>query len=318
VAREPKSVLVLWIVLPVCAAVSVYLSVSALIGAIRRLPVVGPVLFWVLVGVWVAGLLALIIRPLNVATMRLLGARAPRPEERRFLDRTWRDVLDQMDQPANRYTLLVVDRARANVWLHCDLGPYVVTIGEEVIDRLDYSEAAAILLQRLARQKAFLALLIGVCVWAAMPLAIVVALCVSAFRGVVKAFSLARANPKVDPRTVVGLVLYGIALIGLVVLLIISIAMAAVALSALVVALLVAWLARRAELAADVVTAHWGRGRALRRGLARLHELSGLPETRALRLRVADLFSTYAPTPKRLAHLGKVDLGYSQLENPGW
>lgn len=316
---EPKSVLALWVVLPLCAGVAAYLSVSMLTGAVKPVPLVGPALFWVLLGLWVVGLLALIVRPFNVATMKLLGARPLRPEERQILDRTWRDVLDQLDLPANRYTLLVVDPARANAWLHCDLGPYVVAIDQEVVDQLDYAEKAAVLLQRLARQKMNLALLVGICVLAAAPLVMILALGVAAFRGVRwigRAFSSAgnKVNPKTDTQAAVGLVLYAIALACVLVLLVIAVSLAVVALFALFVALVTAWLARRAELVADAVTAHWGRGRALRSGLARLNEQSGSPEGRTLRGRTADLFSTYVHPPRRIARLGTVDIGYTQLE----
>jgi hypothetical protein len=312
-------VLALLIVLPLCAAVSAYLSVLMFIEAVRPVPSIGQTLFWILLGLWAAGLLALIVRPVNVAAMKLLGARTPTPEERRILNRTWRDVLDQVDMSSSRFTLLVADSGRSNAWLHCDLGRYVVAIDEEVIGHLDYPETAAMLLQRLARQRSNLALLVGICLWAAAPLVVILALVVAAFRAVRRIGRVfSSAGDRTNSQTVIGLIFYAIVLACFVGLLVIGASFAIVVLFALLVALLTAWLARRAELTADLVTAHWGRGRSLRRGLARLHELRGSPGARSLRIRIADQFSTYAPTPKRLAHLGKVDLGYSQLENPNW
>jgi hypothetical protein len=323
VSGEPRSVLALWIVLPLCAAVGAYFSVSMLVGAVKPAPLIGPALVWVLLCLWAAVLLVLIVRPFNVAVMKLLGARPPRPEERRILDRTWRDVLDQVDVPSNRFTLLVVDAGRANAWLHCDLGPYVVAIDQEVIEHLDFAETAAILLQRLARQKSHLALLVGVCLWAAAPLLMILALGVMAFRavrGIGRALSSAgdRVNPKTESQAAVGLIFYAIGLVCLLGLLVLGVALAIVALFALLMSLVATWLARRAELAADLVAAHWGRGRALRRGLARLDEWSGPPAARTLRGWIAGQFSTHIPTRKRVAHLAKAALDYPQLEaDPG-
>ncbi len=322
-SEEPRSVLALRIALSLCAAVGVYFSVSMLVGVVKPAPLIGPTLLWVLLLLWVTVSLVLIVRPFNVAAMKLLGARTPLPEERRILDRTWRDVLDQMDVPSSRFTLLVVDAGRANAWLHCDLGPYVVAIDETVIENLDYAETAAILLQRLARQKAHLALLIGVCLWAAAPLFMILALGVVVFRavrGVGRAFSSAgdRVKPKTDSQAAVGLILYAIGLVCVLGLLLLSIALAVVAVFALLLSLVATWLARRAELAADLVTAHWGRGRTLRRALARLDGLSGPPTAGTLRGRVAGQFSTHIPTRKRVARLAKADLDNPQLQaEPG-
>ena len=314
-SEEPRSVLALRIVLSLCAAVGAYFSVSMLVGAVKPAPLVGPTLAWILLCLWAAVLLVLIVRPFNVAVMKLLGARTPRPEERRILDRTWRDVLDQVDVPSSRFTLLVVDAGRANAWLHCDLGPYVVAIDEAVIEHLDYAETAAILLQRLARQKAHLALLVGVCLWATAPLLMILALGVMAFRA---ARGISRTLPSAGSQAAVGLIFYTIGLVCVLGLLALNVTLAVVTLSALLISLVATWLARRAELAADLVAAHWGRGRTLRRALARLDGLSGPPAARTLRGRVAGQFSTHIPTRKRVAHLANADLDNPQLQaDPG-
>lgn len=322
-SEEPKSVLALRIVLSLCAAVGIYFSVSMLIGVVKPAPLIGPELVWVLLFLWAAVALVLIVRPFNVAAMKLLGARTPLPEERRILDRPWRDVLDQVDVTSSRYTLLVVDADRANAWLHCDLGPYVVAIDDAAIEHLDHAETAAILHQRLARQKAHLALLVGVCLWAAAPLLMILALGVVAFRvirGVGRAFSSAgdRVKPKTDAQAAVGLILYAIGLACFLGMLLLGLALAVVALFALLISLVATWLARRAELAADLVAAHWGRGRTLRRALARLDGLSEPQVAGTFRGRVAGQFSTHIPTRKRVAHLAKSDLDNPQLQaEPG-
>jgi Peptidase family M48 len=310
---KPRSVLVLQVVLPLAAVVVGYYSVMTLIGTVKPVPTVGPPLFWTLLSLWVVGLLTLVVRPFNVGIMKLLGARTPLQDERSTLDQIWHEVLDRAGVPASRYTLLVVDADDANIWFHRDLGIHVVAIAEEVIDDLDDVELAAVLAQRLARQKSYLALLVGLGIWAAVPLAMILALGVVTFRAIRrigKAFSSAAdgAKPKTEFEAGVALFFYFIGFACFIILLILVISLAIVALLALLVALITAWLARRADLAADLIAVRWGYGSALREGMARIHELDQLYSTRTIGDRVADLFSTYPLASKHLAHLRKVDL----------
>src|SRR5215470_5389203 len=208
-----RSVLVLQIVLPLAAVVVGYYSVMMLIGTVKLVPLVGTLLFWTLLSLWVAGSLALVVQPFNVGIMKLLGARMPLPDERLALDRVWPEVQNRAGVPATRYTLLVVDADDTNTWFHRDLGTHVVAIAEEVIYNLDDVELASVLAQRLARQKSYLALLVGLCIWAAMPLAMILALGMATFRvirRIGKAFTSAAngANPKTEFQAGVGLFFY--------------------------------------------------------------------------------------------------------------
>lgn len=124
-----------------------------------------------------------------------------------------------------------------------------------------------------------------------------------AIRGVSRAFGNVGdgVKPKTEFQAGIGLAFYLVAFACFIVLLVIALSLAIVALFSLLVALVTAWLARRAEVAADALTARAGSGPALRHALRWLRDFDG-PD-RPVLLRALGLFSTHVPPAKRLARL---------------
>jgi hypothetical protein len=81
-----------------------------------------------------------------------------------------------------------------------------------------------------------------------------------------------------------------------------------VVLVALLTVLLIAWLGRRAELAASLVAIQWGYGPDLRDAMARMRELDSSRPPKPVIVRMTELFSPCLPTSDHLAQLEKTDL----------
>jgi hypothetical protein len=296
---------------------------------IRSAPLIGLTLFWSLLVPWLACLLVLTVRPLNIGAMQLLEARYPLSKERSRIDRLWPQVLARTGVSRTRYTVLVVDADDAIIWVQRDLGLHVVAVAEEALAVLDDDALAAVLAQRLARQRTHLALLGGLFIWAALPLIAILFVGVMAFRavrGTGKTFLLTtrRARSKTMRRVGIGLSFYLVGmlafylmgmlafhLVGIVCMATlrhIVVALTVVVLVAILAILLIAWLGRQAELAADLVAIQWGYGPGLRDGMVRLGELDSSRPLRPVVARLAALFSPYPPASKHLAHLDKTEL----------
>jgi len=132
-----------------------------------------------------------------------------------------------------------------------------------------------VLAQRLARQTGLVALLIGLCAWALLPLALLVGLGVGAFQVIRVVSRGANAaggslKPKTESAAGCGLLLLMVGCIGYFILLFLVIWIAILGTYAAVGALMVSWLARRADLASDRIAAQWGYGAGLATGLRKL------------------------------------------------
>lgn len=332
---KPRSVLVLQMVLPPTVLVVGHHSGHLVAEIIRSAPVVGPPLFLSLLLPWLAWLLVLVIRPFNVGVLQLFGARYPLPGERSKLGRLWPQVLARAGVPRGRYTLLVVNADDAYPWLQRDLGLYVVAIGEQAVGVLDDGALTAVLAQRLARQRTYLALLGGLCLWAALPLVAIAfagALTFRAVHGIGKVFAGAasKVGLKSGRRVSIGLgsylagalALYLVGMLGFYLVGVVSMTklhivitvVAIVVLVAILAVLLIAWLGRRVELATNLVAIQWGYGPGLRDAMVRMRALDSSRPHKPTIGRMTELFSTHLPASKHLAQLERTEL--SPQEQP--
>jgi hypothetical protein len=135
---------------------------------------------WILVAAWVGILPLAMIRPLSTWMVSILGAHRPTPTDKDYLSPLWGNALHAVGVPGNRYTLLITERRKLPI--DCDFGPYVVTIDRYEVNRLPADELSALLMQRVSRQTIMLSSVLGVCVWASMPLVFWFALSILALR----------------------------------------------------------------------------------------------------------------------------------------
>jgi hypothetical protein len=123
---------------------------------------------WVPTVVWLGVLLLAMLRPLNELIAPALGAHRLSQDEEGYLASLWKDVMHTAGVRSNRYTLRTV--GYQSIPLDRDLGPYIVTIEREAISLLQPEELSALLAQRTARQTIMLGPVLGICVWALVPL----------------------------------------------------------------------------------------------------------------------------------------------------
>lgn len=241
-------------------AAIVYFSIGIIGGSLRTVPGAQGAGLTVLVCLWALGLPVLLLKPLNVAVLRLAGARSASPGEFPSLDRTWHKVLARAGVAPARYALMVVDEG---VLLDRDLGSHVVTIDSASAWSLDEAELPGLLAQRLSRQASGVSLLLGVCVWLALPLVLFLYLAylIASFgyaiaRGAGSAAS--RNLPRSDEQLGCWAVLLVIALFAGGLALVMSLTILFYLVLALVVLVATAWLARTAEVTAGLLPVRWG------------------------------------------------------------
>jgi hypothetical protein len=253
----------------------------------------------VLLCVWVGLLPFLLLRAFNTTAIRCLGGRGPDPSEWTRLESAWQRAQAAAGVRPGRYALLIV---RSENLLHRDLGLYVVTVTEDSFRVANDEMLVGILAQRLARQTSLAALLTGLCLWAVLPMGLVLGLLLLVFRivsGIMTGVASAgnSLKPKTDGQAAVVLVCYFAAFGGLLVLAVLSLWIAFASGLTIVVMIVVSWLARQAEMAADGIAAQWGFGPALAAGLARL------TDTRPVAPAWRRLFSTTVSLTRRIGRI---------------
>lgn len=236
----------------------VYLSVQIVVGTASLIPGVRLAVLAVLICLWLAGLPILVVKRVNVAVLRTAWAHAPSESELAALDPAWRDVLERAGVDPDRYQLLLVDD---DVPVSRDLGWHVVTVDADAVWTLDRRELSGALAQRLARQTSWVAPLLGVCLWLALPL--VLFLCLGALvaftvRSIGRAALSAAEDMNTEASAGCALVLIFVGLAVLVLALIIGLTLLIYVVIAVVVALVALWLARTADVATDAVAVKWG------------------------------------------------------------
>jgi len=251
----------IWIWLMV--VVWVGLAVFSLLDVLdtRSIPGVGTTLFWVLLIAWIAALPVLLIGGLNVSVLKLAGAEAPTDADWDVLEPLWREALTRAGVAPGRYALRL---AEDEYLIHRDLGSYAVTI-PAAAGYLGRAELRALIAQRLARQTGYAASLVALCLWAALPLVLLLGLLVLVLvivRGIGRAFGGAADNmkPSGEISAGIGLVFYLVAFVAFVVAVaffVTAVIQAGVALIAMIV---ICWLARRVDLDSSATATAWGFG----------------------------------------------------------
>lgn len=237
-----------------------YFSTQIILGTAGSLPGIRTAVLVVLICLWVAGIPILLVKPVNVAVLRLAGARVPSGYERASLDSTWHGVLGRAGVAAGRYQLVIVDR---ELPISRDLGWHVVAVDAGSVRRLDDVALSGLLAQRLARQTSWVAPLLGVCAWLALPLALF--LCLAALLAFV-AYSIARGAgaaakgniPETEGQLGCWVLVAVVALAAFLLALIIGLTILLYLVVALVIVVAGAWLARTADVAADEAPVRWG------------------------------------------------------------
>lgn len=252
--------------------VVVYASIEAMTLVPDSIPAAGWQFFWVLVVIWLTVLPALLIKSVNIGILRLAGARLPAQGEWQRLREPWQQVLARSGSRPGRYLLLVTDRESP---VHRDLGLYAVVVSWEWARELDDDELAGMLAQRLARQTNAVAPLVGLCAWATVPLALVLACGVVLYwvvRTIGKAIfgGVKEAPPKNEGEARIALFFVAVAFIMFVLSLIIGLMLLVEAVVAIAVGGVALWLARIADVSSDNAVVRWGYRHQLRAALVRL------------------------------------------------
>lgn len=238
----------------------VYFSAQIILGTTGVIPGIHTAVLVVLICLWVVGLPILLVKPLNVAVLRLAGAGVPSEPEHARLEPAWRDVLSRAGVAPNRYELVVVG---SGLPVDLDLGWHVVTVDSRTIRLLDREELSGILAQRLARQTGWVAPLLGLCAWLALPLVLFLGICsLLAFF----AYAIARGAgaaakdnlPKDEGQLGCWLLVLVLGFVALALTLAIGLTVLLYLVVAMVIVVGTAWLARNADLAADAVAMGWG------------------------------------------------------------
>lgn len=257
--------------------VMVYVSIQVMTIVPNSVPAVGWPFFWALVVVWLVALSVLSIKPVNVGVLRLAGARMPTQSEWWRLHGPWQQALVRSGSRPDRYLLLVTEDESP---VHRDLGSYAVVVSWEWVCAVNDDELAGLLAQRLARQTNAVAPLVGLCVWAALPMALVLACGVLLYcivRTVGKALGAAvdEVRPRTEGEAGCALLLLAVAFCLFVLSLIIGLTLLVVAVIAIVVCGVALWLARMADISSDNTAVRWGCGHQLWATLMRLDATGG-------------------------------------------
>lgn len=286
------------LLMALAVAVTGFFSVQALYGTLELVAPVRQAIFWTLLVIWLVMLPAFLVKPLNVWVAQLMGARKPNSWEWQRINPLWYRVATQARVRPDRYLILIVDDDFPQ---HRDFGFHVVAISRDSVT-LDNDELAAVLAQRLARQTTLVAPLLGLCAWAAMPFALVLAVSLLAFLVIhtirkVAGAVLGGMKPRSDEGAMVWLAFLVVAIMALGFTLLIGLTIFLNTVFALAVVLAALWLARRADLATDSVAVRGGHGPNLLRAVTRL----GTDEDHAPYWLRA--FATFAPAKLRLSQL---------------
>jgi hypothetical protein len=196
----------------------------------------------------------------------------PTQSEWRRLHAPWQQVLVRSGSKPDRYVLLVTEREFP---VHRDLGPYAVVVSWEWVCTVNDDELAGMLAQRLARQTNAVAPLLGLCVWAAVPLALVLACGVLLYwivRTIGKALGAAvdEVRPRTESEAGCALILLAGSFFLFVLSLIIGLTLLVEAVITVVVCGIAPWLTRLADVASDNTVVPWGYGHQLWAALVRL------------------------------------------------
>lgn len=240
-------------------------------GAIRRVLGFNP---WILIWVWGGILILAMIRPLNVSVVSILGGRPPSPEEEGYLIPLWQELTRETGVRSSRFALRVT--AHRRIPADRDLGPYVVTIDKEEVRRLAPDELSAFLAQRMSRQMILLGPLLGLCVWALLPLAFWLGLSIlilRILRGVYRVmFGAVReaGPPPGEFAAGCALTVIAVGIAAFIAYIVVGAFVIEFLIEAAIGAMVVAALARWAEKRADIATLQLGYGPALVTALKRL------------------------------------------------
>jgi hypothetical protein len=246
-------------------------SIFGIIALADVVPAARPAILWSVGVVMVAALPAIVIKPVNLALLTLLGGSTPHQHE-------WRRIEPLLGTLAGttlirgRYRPILVTRYDG---MFSDIGFYAITVPQVALAYLSTDELRTLLIQRARRQERFLSPMLGLCLWAILPLALGVALAYVAFQ--IARFVGRLLNgvadgmkPKSELGAATGLLLYVGALVAFFAALVAGMVVLLQALIALVVVSVGAWCFRHADLQVTADIVHDGRGKPLRSAFVKL------------------------------------------------
>lgn len=258
---------------------------------------------WIPIGIWGSVLLLAMIRPLNILIVSVLGARPPSQEEEDYLVPLWQELIHKTGVRRNRFALRVTEQRR--IPADRDLGPYVVTIDKEEIRRLPPDQLSALLAQRMSRQAILLGPLLGVCLWALLPLALWLGLSIlllAILRGVYRVMfgAVSKAGPPPGEFAAgCALAVIAVGIAAFIAFIAVGVFAIPILIEAAIGAAIITALARWAEKRADIATLQLGYGPALVTALKRLEPL----QVRASGWR--NLLNTTVPPYERAALIAR-------------
>lgn len=223
---------------------------------------------WVPVGIWIALLLIVAIKPINIMATALLGARLPSPAEKEYLMPLWQEVIRRAGVRPGRYALRVTEDR--GLPFDRDLGPYVVTVDRADIQLLSPEELSSVLAQRVSRQRIMLSPVLGISFWALLPaaLGLLVAIAILAalrtiYRAIFGGVDEAMPYIKTDGCAAGALVLIAFGIVVFIAFVVVGLFSLEFLTEAIIGAVIFCGLARSAEKRADSIAIQLGYGPAL-------------------------------------------------------
>ncbi|WP_199443843.1 hypothetical protein [Umezawaea beigongshangensis] len=239
-----------------------FVSITGLAGVVPQME--GGVL-WTTAVVMIATLPFILVKSMNLALLTALGGRVPSPEEWRRLEPLSRGVGGASDSRP----ILITNHDD----VFSDIGFHAVTVPRLALERLDIDELQALLVQRTRRQENFIAPILGLCLWAALPMILGIAFTYLVFKLVrVVGKGMGGVADGLKPKTEfgagVGLLFYLVVFAAFLVALFAGMVLLYQGLIALVVFGFAAWIFRRADLGVTADVARQGYGPALLSAIA--------------------------------------------------
>lgn len=239
-----------------------FVSITGLAGVV---PQIKAGVLWATAIVMVATLPFILVKSMNLALLTALGGRVPGPDEQRRLEPLRRGVGGTPDS----HPVLITDQDR----VFSDIGFHAVTVPRIALERLSADELQALLVQRTRRKENFVSPILGLCLWAALPMILGVALAYLVFKVVrVVGKGIGGAadglNPKSEFGAGVGVLFYLVAFAAFLIALFVGVVLLYQGLIAAVVLGFAAWIFRRADLRVTADVAREGYGPALLSAIA--------------------------------------------------
>jgi hypothetical protein len=242
------------------------IGITALAGVV---PAAKPVILWSVGVLMLAILPAVTLKPVNLALLKLIGGAIPNNHQWQRIQ----PLLASVDATTSARTRPILVTRHDGMF--SDIGFHAITVPYAALAHLSTDELRALLVQRARRQENLLSPMLGLCLWASLPLVLGFALAYVAYQvarivGKVLNGVADGMKPKSELGAATGLLLYVGGFFAFIAALFIGAVILFQGLIASVVIIVGAWAFRRADLHTTADVAYPGWGAALRSALTKL------------------------------------------------